>query len=291
MDRIDKVANTYRSLNLRLEITAVLLPPIFLRICTHIGPLRTFLEFHTYTIRHGVATGLKRKGGIGFIPQLFPPTKEERFLSDLDLVGKTVYDIGGFEGIFTIFFAKSVGKNGKVITFEPNPQNFSKLLENVKLNNFDNIVKLQQLALGRKKEKVTFAYHPSAPARGSVQKGITTRISGKNGEKISQVDVDSLDNQVRAENLPKPDIVKIDVEGLELDVLFGMRETIRKYRPKLIVEIHGMDEEKRVKQAEDVVKFLVENKYFLYHIESNRIINMDNSHLAKEGHIYAYNAS
>ena len=101
--------------------------------------IRPLFNNCTYTIRWGIGKGFKRKGGMQFIPQITPLRKEELFLQTLDLSGQTVFDIGGFEGIFSLFFSKCTGKNGTVFTFEPNPINFSKINTNIKLNNISNI--------------------------------------------------------------------------------------------------------------------------------------------------------
>jgi len=222
-----------------------------------------------------------------FLWQILPPTKEEKFLLCLDLAGKTVYDIGGFEGILTMFFARAVGDNGRVITFEPNPVNFRKILENVKLNHFTN-VETSQTALGRKKGKVALVFHPSERARGSIRKSIKKQNLKKKGSETIHVQIDSLDNQIASKSLPKPDLVKIDVEGLEKDVLLGMKETIKHHEPKLFVEIHGVGKEEKRKNAHEVVIFLIEHGYSIYHVESNRIVTLSNVHTAIEGHLYAY---
>ncbi|UCF62445.1 MAG: hypothetical protein JSV37_07030, partial [Anaerolineaceae bacterium] len=74
----------------------------------------------TFRIRKGLAKGLYRRFGFGFKLK-FKLTDEEKFLLGLDFTGKTVYDIGGYIGIHTLFFARAVGESGTVITFEPNP--------------------------------------------------------------------------------------------------------------------------------------------------------------------------
>lgn len=89
---------------------------------TILSALMSLVKNHIYTSRSGLTKGLKQKGGLGFIPKR-PLTREEKFLLGLDINGQTIYDIGEHAGIFTMFFARSVGKNGKVITFEPNPWN------------------------------------------------------------------------------------------------------------------------------------------------------------------------
>lgn len=247
--------------------------------------LRPFLKNYVYTVRHGIANGLERKGGLGFIPNLPPLKQEEKFLMNLDLKGQTIYDIGGFEGIFTIFFARAVGSDGKVITFEPNPMNYKKIIENVKLNKFDN-VRVLQIGLGEKKEKTTLAFEDSELAIGSIQKDIKNQILRKRGGKSIDVEVDSLDNQIKTTGLPQPDFIKIDVEGLEMEVLVGMSEIIKKYKPKLFIEIHGIDIQGKIENVQRVVEFLVANTYSIYHVESKMIVVPSNAQIAKEGHLY-----
>ena len=90
----------------------------------------------TYTVRHGLARGMKRKGGLGFLPMSARPTAEEVFLRSLPLEGKTVYDIGAFEGLLTLYFSRFAKQ---VIAFEPNPRNYAKCLENLRLNHLTNV--------------------------------------------------------------------------------------------------------------------------------------------------------
>jgi len=54
--------------------------------------------------------------------------------------GDVVLDIGANIGYFTLLFASSVGKEGKVFSFEPEPSNFKILKKNAKINNFQNII-------------------------------------------------------------------------------------------------------------------------------------------------------
>jgi len=79
-------------------------------------------------------------------------TEEEKFLANIDLKGQTVFDVGAFTGLFTMFFARAVGKNGKVVAFEPNPSLCNKIKENSLLNNFGN-VEVKQVAIGRERKK------------------------------------------------------------------------------------------------------------------------------------------
>lgn len=100
-----------------------------------------------YKIRRGIAKGLLRKGGCGFVPHIKKLSEENQFLSKLILTNKTVYDIGANIGIFSLFFANAVTSNGKLVAFEPNPVCFKQLSDNIEINGFSN-AKAYQFAIG-----------------------------------------------------------------------------------------------------------------------------------------------
>ena len=98
--------------------------------------------------------------------------------------------------------------------------------------------------------------------------------------------MNSIDREINESSLPEPDIVKIDVEGVELDVLHGMTETIARRKPRLFVEIHGSDAEAKRANAERVIGFLAEHDYSIHHVESDRRVTPPTSERALDGHIY-----
>lgn len=249
--------------------------------------ISSLLENHVYKARCGLVKGLKRKGGLGFIPKIMEATEEEKFLANLDLKGQTVFDVGAAYGLFTMFFARAVGKGGKVVAFEPNPNLCNKIKENLLLNNFDN-VKVKQIALGRDRKKETLAFPSMIPGVGSIEKHEKTRILRQKGAKTVEVKVDTVDNLIAAKKLPKPEFIKIDVQGVELDVLVGMSNTIKMCKPKILVEVHSIPYVNwKIKNVQRIVEFLMENGYSLYHVESGKTINSSNAHIIKEDeHLY-----
>jgi FkbM family methyltransferase len=248
-----------------------------------ISALRSLVKNRIYKSRSGLSKGLKRKGGFRFIPR--PLSLEEKFLLHLDLNGQTIYDIGAYEGILTIFFARSVGKNGKVITFEPNPLNCNIIFDHLKLNNFGN-VEVKQIALGKKRENATLAFRKLETGIGSLQEDIKASILQKKDAQTIQVELDTLDNQIIINSLQKPDFVKIDVEGLEMDVLDGMCWTIKSYKPKLFIEIHGVNLQSKIENVQKIVEFLIAHEYSIYHVESEKRITPPNAQVAIMGHLY-----
>ncbi|HZH91987.1 MAG TPA: FkbM family methyltransferase [Pyrinomonadaceae bacterium] len=252
--------------------------------------LNRVFKNHVYVSNHGPAKGLKRRGGLSFLPGFVPRStemaREEAFLERLNLTGQTVYDIGGDQGIYTLFFARKVGAQaGRVITFEPNPVSHEQILTNVGLNNFRH-VDVRNIGLGDKKGKLTFVFPGSDPGRGTADEKIGAQILQEKGARALEVDINTLDDEIAESNLPPPAFAKIDVEGLEMSVLRGMKRTLLTHRPQLFIEIHGADVESKTLNIRQVVAFLLECRYDILHVESGAKITNDNAADAKEGHLY-----
>lgn len=245
-----------------------------------------FFKDYVYISRHGLAKGLKRKGGLGFIPELFVSlTNEDKFIHNLDLADSTVYDIGGCEGVFSLYFSKAVGEKGKVITFEPSYANYKKILENIELNKFSNI-EVKNIGLGSKRDTLELVYSEFEPGKGSIQEDLKTELLSNKKVQTITVDIHMLDEYVRINNIPEPRFVKIDVEGMELDVLSGMSEILDTSKPELFIEIHGLNKEKKIENVKNVVGFLKQKEYSICHIESGNSIDNSNVEKAMIGHLY-----
>src|SRR4028118_1769730 len=192
--------------------------------------LNRVFKNHVYVSNHGPAKGLKRRGGLAFLPGFIPRStemqREEAFLEKLNLAGKIVYDIGGDQGIYTLFFARKVGaQGGRVITFEPNPASYEQILANVALNKFQH-VEVRNIGLGAEKGKLTFVFPGADPGRGTADEKIKEQILKEKGARSLEVDINTLDEEIAETKLPPPAFAKIDVEGLEMSVLRGGRQAL-----------------------------------------------------------------
>lgn len=253
-----------------------------------ISTLQNFFANRVYTVRHGLAKGLKRRGGLGFIPfprGLEPSRREVAFLERLEFTAQTVYDIGGWEGIFTLFFARRIGTTGRLVTFEPNPRNYARIVENVRLNGFMN-ADVRRLAVGAKPGRASLVFPTDETARGSLVGDIQEQIQQEKNIAAIEVDVDTIDHQI-ALGLPEPDFVKIDVEGFERDTLEGMARLIARRRPKLYIEVHGANMQRKLENATLVVEYLWRAGYQIHHVESASTLDHPSSiRFAIEGHLY-----
>ncbi len=152
--------------------------------------------------------------------------------SELDLLlrfcrdGDVVVDVGANIGSHTIAFAKAVGANGAVFALEPQRLPFQLLCGNIALNVLTNVHALQKAA-GAQAGRAKIPALPWDEPHNFGAVSILNRSSP--GDDIEVVTLDSL-------TLPSCRLIKVDVEGMEPDVLAGARDTIKKCRPLLFVE-------------------------------------------------------
>ncbi len=243
---------------------------------------RNVFDGMTYTARHGLIRGMRRRGGLGWTPEWSEPTREEMFWRQLPLDGLVVYDVGAFHGILTLFFAS---RGAQVIAYEPHEENHARLIQNIRLNELRNVL-VRQVAVGSQAGSGTLTYNPSMAGGGSVNTNATGTVS-------QRVEITTLDHDIAAASLPAPDLIKIDIEGWELEALKGTQAILAGHHPALFLEMHGdtMGEKKR--KASAIVAFLHEAGYTnILHVETGASITPDNETMAAEGHLYCrYTAS
>ncbi len=140
--------------------------------------------------------------------------------------GDVVFDIGAHVGYFTVLMSERAGPGGRIFAFEPRPLNQRFLARHLRVNGCTN-VEVFPTSVGDRE----------GPARLDTSTGTGTgRISPTGQVPVQMLTIDGL---VESGRLPPPDFVKIDVEGGEMDVLRGARETLERYRPLMVLATHG----------------------------------------------------
>lgn len=144
--------------------------------------------------------------------------------------GATVLDVGAFIGTHTLAFAAKVGESGKVLAFEPRPEVFDYLNENINLNSLQDIVKVFNKGIGSESREIKVS---KLNLDNSSNFGGLSLIdeSNRNSDDVI-VKIDSIDSLV----LEHVDFIKIDVEGMEVDVIRGAADTIERCRPIIFAE-------------------------------------------------------
>jgi FkbM family methyltransferase len=241
----------------------------------------------TYTVRHGLLEGMKRRGGLGWLPAMFSPgimTAEQQFWSGLNLGGMTVYDVGAFHGLLTLFFAR---RAKAVVCFEPNTRNRKRLMENLRLNGIKN-VEVREVGVGSRCETHTMVGSPLTPGGATVD-GTTIEGFLRAGVEtvVEEIPMVTLDQEILQASLPAPDFIKIDIEGWEIEALRGARNTLALYRPTLFLEMHGETIREKKRKVAEIVAFLWELNYRrIRHIETGTTITPENTSVAMKGHLY-----
>lgn len=162
-----------------------------------------------------------------------------------DILGKIIWDIGAHIGYHTLLFAKNAGKDGKVVAFEPNPDNRDSLIKNIALNNdLRDRISIRPEALSSKsgEGKMLISPNPlSTSSSGSHLSGIKTPYQEEVYKEFieTSVKLETIDNMILKAGLDMPDIIKMDVEGAEYDVLSGAKNLLKEKKPIMIIEIHN----------------------------------------------------
>lgn len=208
---------------------------------------------------------------------------EEKLLLNLLWEGKVVFDVGAHSGSYTLFFARHVGPRGMVVAFEPQPHIYRKLLRNLSLNHIDNAFPVR-MAVGRGSERRAIFALPGMTTTASLAREAETPLRRRTGA----AQVEPLDALIANLRLPSPGFVKIDVEGMEDEVLEGATELLRRGHPELLIEMHGLGRSHREERASTMVGRLLALGYRLLHAESGAAITLHNAAEAAAGHLYAY---
>ncbi len=157
-------------------------------------------------------------------------------VADLLEPGATFFDVGSNVGFFAVLAAREVGPAGAVHAFEPVPAIADDIAANAERNGLANVT-VHAVAVSDTDgatASLMLAAHPGGAtlSEADAPDDLTGRID---------VPVVTLDELVRTGTCPPPDVVKIDVEGVEMQVLAGMSEILAQHRPTLVCELDSPD--------------------------------------------------
>lgn len=163
---------------------------------------------------------------------------EMSIISGMLKPGAVFYDVGANIGFVALLAAKTVGPKGVVVAFEPDPRNLKLFYENILINGVNN-VRVFDVALSDREGAAHLATDKSNWGKSSLS---VLNVSPMEHQRTVEVGISRLDELVLAENLPLPDVMKIDVEGAEYLFLKGATRVMTLDRDlTLVVEIwpHG----------------------------------------------------
>jgi FkbM family methyltransferase len=147
---------------------------------------------------------------------------------------ETWLDVGAHYGYTAVALARLVGPEGRVFAFEPMTSTAGCIARTRSINGLSQLT-IVPVALG---DCDNVATRELPEVRGMID---STIIGSGRGEAFFVANFDWLwprISQSGCGEAPKVDGIKIDVQGMEIETLKGMFETLRRYRPKLVVELH-----------------------------------------------------
>jgi len=145
--------------------------------------------------------------------------------------GDVFIDGGANIGFYSILSSKFVGSKGKVISFEPTSTCYNYLLKNIKINKKKNIFPVKK-AISNKNSTVLFKV-----GENSEENSIVKNSNKK--DNIIKIKAISIDSYCKNKKIKKVNLIKLDIEGQELQALKGSRNTILKNKDiKIIFELN-----------------------------------------------------
>jgi FkbM family methyltransferase len=186
-------------------------PPIWINVSSSIGGLGPYYEI----VHQGIYSPLP-----DFVPQ----------------PGYCVVDVGANIGIYSAWALRHMGDHGSVVSIEPHPRTFSLLMENLRLNGRTS-GNAFQVGCGKEDGILSLTFDPREPTMASFR----PRSTG------SQVDteVKRLDGLIQQVNPHHIDILKIDVEGWELEVIKGAHGILPRVQ-RILIEVESESHAARV---------------------------------------------
>jgi FkbM family methyltransferase len=190
--------------------------------------------------------GIYEKNTVQIISQILKP-------------GDIFMDVGAHCGQYTLIASSSVGATGQVHSFEPDPETFKLLSENVKLNNLANVY-VNELALSSQ-EGIRTLYFASSHCTGASSLSTPYTYSDVNCE----VKCTTFDSYIHQNKFEEVDVLKIDIEGHEIEALKGGNLLLSsKNRPIIIAEFSEQTQNYFGYTCKDLARFLVDRTYQLY---------------------------
>jgi FkbM family methyltransferase len=177
--------------------------------------------------------------------------------------GDTVFDVGGNIGFFSTLLSRLVGPAGRVLTFEPEPENLELLRANLDRNACRNVT-IHAVALGASAGTAMFSLDDSTGSTGHLGGELTAGelAVGTGKVRLIETQVETIDRMAARAGV-LADVIKMDIEGGEINALEGASAVLDDHRPILLSELTGPT-------GADVVRLLDGDGYRMWDLETGR---------------------
>lgn len=182
--------------------------------------------------------------------------------------GFICFDIGANIGSHTLIMGKMAGETGKVLSFEPHPEIYKRLVSNINLNRLNNI-EVFQTALSEKPGKtILHSFGEEIEDKGTSSLYEKTYSNLKNKFEINVSTIDEITNKKKIDRL---DFIKIDARGSDFPAILGADKSIKKFKPYIVFEYNQENWECANRAWGEMEKFFKDNNYNLYLINKNNL--------------------
>jgi len=247
LDYLQMFAGLFRCLDFRDKLSLVFYAIEVLVFRVFKWRIRDSFLIHLGGMKYSVKTNT---GDLGCIYVVNCERIYEKVSGFLVKEGQTCLDVGANIGCVSLSWARS-NKSGIIVAIEPHPATFERLVKNRELNGATN-VKLLHAAASRQSGTVALEVDDDS----SMAHTGGSDMPSLNKFRIVEVPAYSLDEVVRKYQLAAVDLLKIDVEGYEMECLHGAGETLR-ITDRVIVEYHS----ERLRQ--ECRNLLIQNGFLL----------------------------
>lgn len=173
--------------------------------------------------------------------------------------GDVVLDLGAHIGYFTKIASEKVGPQGHVVAVEPWSRNVEKILAACPSPSYDNVFVLQMASWNASRKILPF-YPRQSSSEGSVYHRPEVDHEDLIRPAPTDVETIALDDLVGLfgayGQTGRLDFIKIDIEGAEVETLRGAKRLLDRFRPKMVLELHGTA--KPVRALLDELGYMVE---------------------------------
>ena len=165
-----------------------------------------------------------------------------------------IADVGANFGFLSLVWATTVCKDGSVFSFEPHPKVYASFAKAIALNQLEATITAERLAVGKTAGQIDISFAETT------SNTIETVASEREIQKKATTSMVNLDTYFEKTN--SLDLIKIDVDGIELEILHGATSLLHRLRPIVIVETN---------ENKEICDFFFERDYRIFNMQLEEI--------------------
>lgn len=181
-----------------------------------------------------------------------------------------IIDIGANYGPYSFFLSKLYPQS-KIFAFEPVTSSYNILNRIIRKFNLKNVISIKK-GLGVKEETKEIVM----PLQYTILAYVSDKdMSRKKEDQTEEIEITTLDNFVRRNKIKTIDFIKCDVEGFELNVFKGSKNTLKKQKPIVLVEIEERHTKKYGIKPNEIIDFFRKLRYNCYGLRNNKLFKIN----------------